>query len=133
MVDARQGAGIAAFLEANDGALVRATVDHRVHFAVLVAGDTCPVKKPDLLPLLESCRRLGVAAAAALVVGDSTTDIAAAQAAGIPVVCVSYGYNGGVDLAAHNPDAVIDEFAAILPLLRCGGGRRANGRPSPMR
>jgi phosphoglycolate phosphatase-like HAD superfamily hydrolase len=30
---------------------------------------------------------------------------------------VSFGYHGGVDLAAEGADAVIDEMRALLPLL----------------
>jgi phosphoglycolate phosphatase len=87
------------------------------YFPILTGGDTYPVKKPEPLPLLETCRLLGVPAAEALLVGDSATDVAAARAAGIPVVCVSYGYNGGADVAGLKPDAVVDDFAAIVPLL----------------
>lgn len=50
-------------------------------------------------------------------VGDSKNDIEAARAAGCPVVAVSYGYNHGEDIRLANPDACIDHFADLLPLI----------------
>jgi phosphoglycolate phosphatase len=58
-------------------------------------GDAFARKKPDPLPLLETCKALGTAPAATLMVGDSSNDAQAARAAGCPVVLVSYGYNHG--------------------------------------
>ena len=46
-------------------------------------------------------------------VGDSKNDVAAARAAGFPVVCVSYGYNHGDDIRAAHPDAVIDSLTEL--------------------
>ncbi|MCL9981599.1 MAG: HAD-IA family hydrolase [Erythrobacter sp.] len=49
-------------------------------------------------------------------IGDSTYDVRAAKAAGVPVVAAAYGY---CDMPPHElgADAVIDSFAALIPAL----------------
>jgi phosphoglycolate phosphatase len=80
-------------------------------------GDAFPRKKPDPMPLLESCRALGTVPARTLMVGDSSNDAEAARAAGCPVVLVSYGYNHGEPVAAVSPDAIVDRLDEVAPLL----------------
>jgi phosphoglycolate phosphatase len=90
----------------------------RDDFAIVVSGDTLPVKKPDPAPLLHAAQHFGVTPAESLMVGDSVSDVKAARAAGFQIVCMSYGYNHGVDIRTANPDAVIDslvELSALLP------------------
>jgi phosphoglycolate phosphatase len=82
-------------------------------FAHVFGGDAFARKKPDPLPLLETCRALGVPPAATLMLGDSSNDAQAARAAGCPVVLVSYGYNHGRPVAEAAPDAVIDRLDAL--------------------
>lgn len=60
--------------------------------AVLVGGDTYPEKKPHPMPLLEAARQLGVAPEQCVYVGDDERDVAAARAAGMPSVAVTWGY-----------------------------------------
>ena len=50
-------------------------------------------------------------------VGDSVNDVQAARAAGIPVVCVSYGYNEGRNARTLECDALVDSLAEIPALL----------------
>jgi phosphoglycolate phosphatase len=80
-------------------------------------GDAFARKKPDPLPLLETCKALAVAPGATLMIGDSSNDAAAARAAGCPVVLVSYGYNHGEPVAAAGADAVVDRIGDVLPLM----------------
>jgi len=90
----------------------------RDDFAIVVSGDTLPVKKPDPAPLLHAAQHFGVTPAESLMVGDSVSDVKAARAAGFQIVCMSYGYNHGVDIRTAHPDAVIDslvELGALLP------------------
>lgn len=89
-------------------------------FALVVAGDTAPAVKPDPAPLLHAMDFFKVPPAEALMVGDSVNDIQAARAAGIPVICVSYGYNHGRDIRGAAPDAVIDSLAELEQLLDTG-------------
>lgn len=83
------------------------------YFQAVFGGDAFARKKPDPLPLLETCKALGSLAARTLMVGDSSNDAAAARAAGCPVVLVSYGYNHGEPAASAHPDAVFDSLAAL--------------------
>ena len=89
----------------------------RDDFGIVVAGDTLPVKKPDPAPLLHAALHFGVSAAESLMVGDSVSDVKAARAAGFQIVCMSYGYNHGVDIRTAEPDAVIDSLVELRGLL----------------
>ncbi|MEK8051488.1 phosphoglycolate phosphatase [Ideonella sp. DXS22W] len=82
-------------------------------FSQVFGGDAFARKKPDPLPLLETCKALGTAPAHTLMLGDSSNDAQAARAAGCPVVLVSYGYNHGQPVQAASPDAVIDRIDAL--------------------
>lgn len=87
------------------------------YFAVTLAGDSLPVKKPDPAPLLGAAQRCGVDPADTVMVGDSMADLGAARAAGMRIFCVGYGYAAGVDLRAHHPDLHVDHMPEILPAL----------------
>lgn len=65
------------------------------YFELVFGGDSFARKKPDPLPLLETCRALGTQPARTLMLGDSRNDAEAAHAAGCPVALVTYGYNHG--------------------------------------
>lgn len=86
-------------------------------FESIVCGDTLLKKKPDPLPLLHSARVLGVAPEQSLMLGDSVNDVMAARAAGFQIICMSYGYNHGIDIRESNPDAVIDSMVELKSLL----------------
>ena len=88
------------------------------YFEHAFGGDAFARKKPDPLPLLETCKALGTAPQRTLMVGDSSNDAAAARAAGCPVVLVSYGYNHGQPVSAAGADAVIDRLDQLPALLR---------------
>ena len=84
------------------------------HFDLLVCGDTLAKRKPDPEPLLHCLSTLGCDASEAVMIGDSISDIKAAQAAKVPVICVEYGYNQGEDLSAYHPDRLIQRFEQLL-------------------
>lgn len=65
------------------------------YFRQIFGGDSFARKKPDPLPLQETCKALGVAPADTVMVGDSVNDAGAGHAAGSAVALVSYGYNHG--------------------------------------
>ena len=88
-----------------------------VYFKHTFGGDSFARKKPDPLPLLETCKALGTLPERTLMVGDSSNDAAAARAAACPVVLVSYGYNHGQPVAGVGADAVIDSLAELPGLL----------------
>jgi phosphoglycolate phosphatase len=87
---------------------------------LVIGGDTCERRKPDPQPLLFACESLRVAPSESLMVGDSVNDVQAARAAGIPVVCVSYGYNEGRDPRTLDCDALLDSLSELPALLRLG-------------
>jgi phosphoglycolate phosphatase len=95
--------------------LARSGLSAWIH--VVVGGDSCARGKPDPQPLHFACDAVHVDPSRALMVGDSLTDVLAARAAGMPVVCVPYGYNEGRDPHTLPCDAFIDTLADLPGLL----------------
>ena len=97
-------------------------------FAAVCGGDTFRFKKPDPRHLTATIARAGGDPATAVMVGDSSTDIATARAAGVPVVAVDFGYTE-TPVARLLPDAVISHFdelyEAVLSLSARGAGSPA--------
>ncbi len=87
------------------------------YFALVVAGDTLPKKKPDPLPLTHACGQLGIAPSEMLMIGDSLNDTIAARAAGCPVFCVPYGYNEGRDVRELDVDAIVETLFEAAKLI----------------
>jgi phosphoglycolate phosphatase len=98
-------------------------------FAVVISGDTLPVKKPDPGQLLHAARQLDVDPGALLVVGDSMHDLRAARAAGCPVFCVRYGYTEDPAALVGLADAGLDRLDQI-PALILATGKRAGFAPA---
>lgn len=85
-------------------------------FDLVLGGDTLgPGRaKPAPDPILAMIAALGGGRAA--FVGDSVFDAQAARAAGVPAVLVGFGYSDR-PVATLGADAVIDDYAALLPAL----------------
>ncbi len=85
-------------------------------FDIILGGDTLGKgrAKPSPDPLIEARARLGGGRLA--YVGDSSYDVLAARAAGVPVVVAGYGY---CDKPPHElgGDAVIKSFDELIPVL----------------
>jgi len=86
-------------------------------FGIIVSGDTLSEKKPHPMPLLYAARFFDVMPQLSLMLGDSVSDVKAARAAGFNIICMSYGYNHGIDIREAEPDAVIDSMAELPALL----------------
>lgn len=86
-------------------------------FEIIICGDTLAEKKPHPLPLLHAAEFFKVKPENATMLGDSVSDVKAARAAGFQIICMSYGYNHGVDIRDSNPDAVIDSMAELQGIL----------------
>ena len=91
-------------------------------FRTVVGKDTFAFSKPDPRHITATIERAGGDPLRAVMVGDSKADVAAAKAAGIPVVGVTFGYTP-VPMRDLAPDWVIAHFdelagavAALVPL-----------------
>jgi phosphoglycolate phosphatase len=85
----------------------------------IVSGDTTPHAKPHPEPLFEAARRLGVAPAHCMYVGDDERDILAGRAAGMRTVAATYGYMGEqAEVARWDADAAIASPMELLKLLK---------------
>ncbi len=90
---------------------------HQLHdmFDAVIGGDSMPARKPDPAGIHHCLRLFDVAPDAALFVGDSSIDAAAAKNAGVKVWLLTYGYNMHRPVAISEPDRVID---TVWPLLQ---------------
>lgn len=86
-------------------------------FDIIVGGDTLAFRKPHPEPIHYACRQLNLGARDTVYVGDSMTDCRAAEAAGVPMVAVTYGYNRGADLTKTACAAMIDSLEALPDVL----------------
>ena len=82
-------------------------------FSQVFGGDSFAAKKPDALPVLETCKALGTLPARTLMIGDSSNDAQAAHAAGCPVLLVTYGYNHGEPIRSVDAEGYIDSLADL--------------------
>jgi len=91
-------------------------------FDGVAGGDRYKVKKPDKGHLLGLIAELGGDAQRAVMIGDSENDAAAAHAAALPLIIMSYGY-ARTDPAMLGADAVLAFFSELPSALeRLGRG-----------
>ncbi len=83
------------------------------YFEIVISGDTLPLKKPDPAQLLHGAEFFGIAPKDGIMIGDSVNDVNAARAAGFGIICLSYGYNHGIDIRTMEPDLIIDSFKEL--------------------
>jgi phosphoglycolate phosphatase len=86
-------------------------------FDAVVGGDSFPVCKPHPDHVRGAIRRAGGNPGAAVMVGDTGIDIAAARAAAIPVVACTFGY-ATEPVASLKPDAVISHYSELDAAVR---------------
>jgi len=98
----------------------------RDRFAFVCGQDTFGIAKPDPRPLTQTVAHAGGRLEAAVMIGDSITDIRTARAAGIPVIAVDFGYTE-VPVSQLGPDLVISHFDALYEAAR--GLTGATARP----
>ncbi|CAA7621759.1 phosphoglycolate phosphatase [Magnetospirillum sp. UT-4] len=85
------------------------------HFDAVLGGDF-PRRKPDGEHVRETLRRMGADGLPALYVGDSRTDVLAARDAGMPVVCVDWGY-ARMPAAELGADRLLGHFDHLPALI----------------
>jgi phosphoglycolate phosphatase len=83
------------------------------YFPVCIGGDSLPQRKPQAEPLLATIAQLGGTVDEAVMVGDSVTDLACAQAAGVPALIIPSGY--GMEPVTATPG--FNSFADLPGLL----------------
>jgi phosphoglycolate phosphatase len=86
------------------------------HFPAVIGGGKTPYSKPDPRHLLEAVAALKGRPDRAVLVGDSPVDVAAARAADIPVIAMSYGYTP-VPVHQLGADAVADDFVQLPEII----------------
>ncbi len=88
---------------------------------IAVGGDSLPQLKPSPEPLLFACEQLGLdlntISETVLMVGDSSSDIKAAKAAGVQSVAVDYGYSQGVNLIELGASKMISNMQELPSLM----------------
>ena len=88
-------------------------------FAATRCADECP-SKPHPAMVLEVLEATGVAPERALVIGDTSHDMAMARNAGVAALAVAYGAHEAPELHACAPLAVLENFAELRAwLARC--------------
>lgn len=86
-------------------------------FAAVAGRDSFAFHKPDPRHLTLTIEAAKGDPNRAVMIGDSRTDIATARAAGIPSVCVPFGYTD-VPIETLSPDLVIQHFDALPAAVR---------------
>jgi phosphoglycolate phosphatase len=85
-------------------------------FTFTLCADRAEDRKPSPNMLLAACARLGIAPAEMLYVGDTSIDIAAARAAGCPVIAVSYGYGKDHSTTQAKADGFVDRLTDLVTM-----------------
>lgn len=91
-------------------------LDLSPRFDAITGGDTFDCRKPDGNHIRGTIRQAKGSPDAAVMVGDSVNDIAAAKDAGIPAIAVPFGYTD-TPVDALDPDTVIPHFDELTPEL----------------
>ena len=86
-------------------------------FGAVIGADLAPAPKPDPSHFLAAVSAVGGDPRRAVMVGDSYNDVASAQAAGAPVIVVSFGYTE-TPAAELGAERLIDSFAELVEAAR---------------
>lgn len=84
------------------------------YFVDVIGGDRFDQRKPDPIQLLYCVDAYQLEKSHVLLFGDSSNDVEAARRAGIDCIVVSYGYNHGEDIAACQPQEVVDNLTVLI-------------------
>ena len=96
-------------------------LDLSSRFAAICGADTFGVSKPDPVILRQTVARAGGQLSSTIMVGDAGPDVGVARRAGIPVICVEFGYTD-IPVADLKPDRLIGHMrdlpAAVASLVK---------------
>jgi phosphoglycolate phosphatase len=96
--------------------LLLAELDLAKYFPAVFGAGKAPYNKPDPRHVTDVITALRGTRERAVMVGDSPVDVAAARAAGIPVIAMSYGYTP-VPVPELGADAIADDFTDLPALI----------------
>jgi len=87
--------------------------------AILLGGDSLPVKKPDPVPMLHACMLLNLAPSECLYIGDHERDIIAGNAAGMDTGTALWGYiHESQTPEIWNANFMLNSPSGLLKLLK---------------
>lgn len=90
-------------------------LDLSARCAVLIGGDTLSRCKPDPMPVVFACERVGVLPSRSIFAGDDARDIIAGRGAGVRTIAVRWGFHAADDDPAHwGADVVVDAPGDLL-------------------
>lgn len=92
--------------------LLLEALDLADRFKAICGQDTFGIQKPDPQVLRNTIAAAGGDVKRAVMIGDSSTDIHTARAAGIPVIAVDFGYSE-TPVSDFGPDRVISHFSQL--------------------
>jgi len=92
--------------------LILNALDISGFFNSVIGGDSTARRKPHPLPLLSCIEELEARPEDTVMIGDSSADVGAARAAGVPVILVPDGYTG-VPAVSLGADYVVGRLADI--------------------
>jgi len=95
----------------------------RTSFEAVVGGTDALPLKPHPAMLLAALSRLDLAPDRAIMIGDSSADVGAARAAGLPVIVVNFGYSR-IPARELGADLVVQSLADIAGAIEALGARR---------
>lgn len=93
-------------------------------FATIQTADDAP-SKPHPAMLLQAIGETGAKPEAAIMIGDSSYDMAMARAAGVTAIGVAWGYHAPPALIEAGAAAIADDFAHLLAVLPQAGAAAA--------
>lgn len=94
-------------------------LDMSKRFAAIGGGDTFGVSKPDAGHILGTIEAASGLRERTIMVGDASTDVDGARAAGVPVIGVTFGYTP-VPMQDLGPDIMLNDFAGLTPQVADG-------------
>jgi phosphoglycolate phosphatase len=128
MLDEVAGRGLAMAILSNKPApateRIVAELFGRWRFGAVVGQTPETPHKPDPASALAIARRVGAEPARCLYLGDTSTDMETAVAAGMFPVGALWGFRDRDELEAHGARAVIERPPELIPLLDGDGGAR---------
>ena len=87
--------------------------------AILLGGDSLPVKKPDPVPMLHACMILALAPSECLYVGDHERDIQAGNAAGMDTAVALWGYiTEDLDPQSWQAKSLLQSTSGLMTLIK---------------